>query len=67
MEQPTIPAYGELAFDRQLTPESLYRLSQTFAAQLPETAETLTEYASDLAEIRSLPEVKRTAEGQSRS
>lgn len=57
MEKPTIPSYGELAFDSQLTPEMLYRSAQGFAAMLPDTAETLTEYASDLAEIRALPEI----------
>lgn len=57
MEQPTIPAYGNFAFDSLLTPELLYRSAQGFAAQLPDTAETLTEYASDFAEIRALPEI----------
>ena len=56
-EQRDIPAYGNLAFAPQVTPEFLFQKSREYAPQegLDNLATALDEYAHTMAEIRGLP------------
>jgi hypothetical protein len=59
MADERIPAYGHLAFDRQMTPDTLWRAALALQ-DMPDTSEALQEFAGTFAEIRNLPEVKES-------